>query len=115
MNDPGACAIEKAVTALQEAIEDRKILMQKTQTKAGQSPVLSHLFTEIFKRADGSYNQISHVLENGKEFTQDFLKKAQQGIQERPWEVLVKVAVYSFSIGLFLSLRHRKTPTGEKE
>jgi len=92
------CDIENTVTALEQAIENKKIQMRHVNAHAG-----------------ASYGQISLALEQSGEFVQDFIKKMQQNVEERPWDALRKVAVSSFGIGLFLSLRHRKPLTEGKE
>ena len=107
--------IESTIAALEEAIKDRKIKMYTPQIPSGASFMLSHFFSEILKKAGGSYGQMTKALEHSGEFVQNFVKTTEQNIKERPWEVLRVVAVYSFGIGLFLSLRHRKSPTGKKE
>ena len=117
MKKSGKCEIEDAVAALEQAIENRKKQMHMAQVQsASSSPnvVVSHVFSEIINRATGVYGPISQVLENGGGFVQDFIKKAQQNVEENPWDALRKVAAFSFGIGLFLSRRHHKSPTGEK-
>jgi hypothetical protein len=110
----GTCGIEQTVKALEQTIEKKKMQMQDASVQSGSSPIVSHLFSEVLNRAGGSYGQISLALEQGGEFARNFINKAQQNIEDKPWDFLRKVAIYSFGIGLFLSLRHRK-PTGEKE
>ena len=93
--------------------------MQNARVQSGPSPLVSYLFSEILNRAGGSYGQVSLALEQGGEFARNFINKAQQNIEDKPWDFLRKVAVYSFGTGLFLSLRHRKPPNsnsmGEKK
>jgi hypothetical protein len=117
MKNSNTCDIDNTVTALEQAIENRKtqIRIARTQTGPFNPSVVPHLFAEVLNRAGGSYGQISLALERGGEFAREFLKKAQQSVEEKPWDVLRKVAVYSFGIGVFLSRRHRRSPTGEKE
>jgi hypothetical protein len=116
MKNSGICEIENTVSALEQAIENRKKMhAAQVQAASSHSGIVPHLFSEILNRAGGSYGQISLALEHGGEFAQDFIKKAQQNVEEKPWDALRKVAVFSFGIGLFLSRRHRKSPTGEKE
>lgn len=116
MKKLGTCDIENTVTALEEAIENRKKMHDaKVQAASSHSNVVPHLFSAILSRAGGSYGQINLALEHGGEFAQDFLKKAQQNVEEKPWDALRKVAAFSFGIGLFLSRRHQKSPSGEKE
>jgi hypothetical protein len=116
MKNLTGCDIENTVIALQEAIENKKMQIQTQRISApsGFSLMLTHLFSEILKKAGGPFAQMSNGLEHGGEFIQEFLKKAQQSIQEKPWEVLRVVAVSSFGIGLFLSARRKTKPTGEK-
>jgi hypothetical protein len=114
MKNPGPCDIENTVTALEQAIENRKTEMENAKRQPGPSPVVSHLFSEILGRAGGSYGQIGIALEQGGELARDFIKKAQQSVEKDPWTALRQVAVYSFGIGLFLSVRHRKPPRGKK-
>jgi hypothetical protein len=114
MKNPESCAIDQAVHALEEAIEKKKMQMQHPSAPSGGSPVVAHLFSAILNRAGGSYGPLNQVLAQGGEFARDFIKKAQENIQQRPWEVLQKVAVSSFGIGLFLSLRRKKSSRGEK-
>jgi len=109
-----SCEIENTLAALQEAIENRKMQVQSAPVRYGSSSPLSYLFSEVFERAGGSYAQISNALEQAGDFVREFLKNAQLNIQESPWDVLRKVAVYGFAVGLFLSMRHRKFSTGEK-
>lgn len=105
MKNPGTCAIENTVTALEQAIESKKTqMMRNIDTQAGAYPVASRLFSEILNRAGGPYGQVGLAL-----------GKAQQSIKKDPWDVLRKVAAYSFGIGLFLSIRHKKPPVGKKE
>jgi hypothetical protein len=114
--NPGACDIENTIAALEEAIKNRKEQMHSfCRSSFGRSPAMSHFLSEIFNRAGGSYSQMTQVLEHGGEFAQEFIKTAQQSIKERPWEILRRVAVYSFGIGLFLSWRRRKPSVGGKE
>lgn len=115
MKNSSTCDIENTVTALEQAIENRKIQIQNIRNQPATSPVVSHLLSEVLSRAGGSYGQISLALAHGGEFAQDFIKKAQQSVEENPWAALRKIAVYSFGIGLFLSRRPRKSPTEEKE
>jgi len=107
----GNYAIDHAVSALEEAIENKKIQMQSTQVQPGTSVAVSYLYSEILNRANDYYAQMTKALGYGKEFAQGFLNKALQHMQEEPWEFVRKVAVYSFATGLFLSRRHRKPPT----
>jgi hypothetical protein len=117
MKKSGTCKIEDTVAALEEAIESRKKQMYMVQVQSAYSGpnVASHVFSELINRAGGVYGPISQVLENGRGFVQDFIKKAQQNVEENPWDALRKVAAFSFGIGLFLSRRHHKSPMGEKE
>lgn len=117
MKNSSTCDIENTVTALEQAIENRRIQMHHAQMQSGSfSPgVVSQLFSEALNRVGGSYGQISLALERGGEFAREFLKKAQQSVEENPWDALRKVAIYSFGVGLFLSLRHKKSPMGKKE
>ena len=116
MKNLNDCDIENTVTALEQAIEHRKKMHDaQVQSASSHSNVVPHLLSEILNRAGGSYGQISLALEHGGEFAQDFLKKAQQNVEEQPWDALRKVAVFSFGIGVFLSRRHQKSPSGEKE
>ena len=117
MKNSGTCDIENTVTALERAIENRKMQMHNAQVQSASShsSVVPHLFSEILNRAGGSYGQINTALEHGGEFAQDFIKNAQKNVEEHPWDALRKVAVFSFGIGMFLSRRHQKSPSGEKE
>jgi ElaB/YqjD/DUF883 family membrane-anchored ribosome-binding protein len=105
------CPIENTVTALEQAIESKKNQMHRTQVQSASSAphFLSHVFSEILNRAGGSYGRINQVLEQGTHIAQNFIKNTQHNVEERPWDVLRKVAVYSFGIGVFLSRRHRKS------
>jgi len=114
MRNQESSAIDSTMNALEEAIENKKAQMEHAKAQSS-APVASHLFSEILNTAGGSSGYISTALEHGGEFVQGFMKKAQQHVQENPWEALRKVAVYSFGIGMFLSMRHKRPPTGEKE
>jgi hypothetical protein len=86
MKNAGTCAIENTVTALQQAIENRKTQMHHARIQSGSfnRSVVSHLFSEVLNRAGGSLGQISLALERGGEFAKEFLRKAQQNVEESP-------------------------------
>jgi hypothetical protein len=117
MKKSGTCDIENTVAALEKAIENRKIQIQQVRAQSSSSVtrIVPHLFSAIFNRASGSYGPLAQALQHGGEFAKNFIKKTQQNVEDRPWEALQKVAVYGFGIGLFLSRRHQKSPTGEKQ
>jgi hypothetical protein len=115
MRNPGTCDIENTVIALEQAIKNRKEQMHNAQAQGGPSPVASHLFSEILNRAGSPFGQISLALEHGGASAQDIIKKVQRNVEEKPWDALRKIAVYSFGIGLFLSRRHRRSSAGDKE
>jgi len=115
MNNLANGAIDHTLSALEQAIENRRIQMHNARIQPGPSPVVSHLYSEIFNRAGAYYAQMTNALGHGREFTQGFLNKMVQSLREEPWEFVRKVAVYSFATGLFLSLHHRKSSTEAKE
>ncbi len=104
-------SIDNVLMALEEAIKDRRTQMQNAETPSE----VSQLYSGIFNRVGSYYAQMTSALGNGKELAQGFLNKALQDMHEEPWEFVRKTAMYSFAIGLFLSLRQRKVPTEKKE
>jgi len=108
-------AIDHTLSALEQAIENRKIQIQNARAQAGPSLLISHLYSEILDRAGGYSVQMTNALGQGRELVQGLMDKIVRNIREEPWDFVRKVAVYSFATGLFLSLRNRKSPTGEKE
>jgi len=111
----GTCEIENTLAALEEKIRTRKEQISNAQVSRGPSSVISQLISAVFNKAGGSYAQVANVLEHSRDHVRDFIKMAQENVQERPWEVLRIVAVYSFGMGLFLSLRSKGPSKGGKE
>jgi len=114
MKNSKECAIDNTLKALEQAIADRKIQMHGTQDQPRFSPMVSQLYFEILNKAGGYYAQMTKAWGQGKEMTQGVLNKVLQGVRQEPWGFLRLVAMYSFAIGFFLSLRQRKSSTGEK-
>jgi len=107
------CEIEDTVCALEEAIKYKKMAIQDLRVKAA-NPAVAHMFSEMVSRASGPYTQFNHLFEQGIGSARNFLESTQQQIKEKPWEALRQVAVYSFAVGFFLSVRRRKSTTREK-
>jgi len=107
------CQIENTLKALQERIDEKKEQMHHKQAQMASAPVFSNMFSEILNKADGPYTQILGALGPGREFAQHFVQNLQQDIQEKPWDVLRKAAIGSFTVGLMLSHRRRKSSTRE--
>jgi len=104
-------SIDNVVMVLERTIENKKIQMQKARDQSEPSPMMPHLYSEIFNRVGGYYEQMTNTLGYGKEFAQAFLNKALQSLREEPWEFVRKTAMCSFAVGLFLSLRYKKSST----
>jgi len=114
-NNHGKCEIEETISALQARINSKRIEIQQVQAQSASSPVLPQLFSSVLDKTASFYPQLSHSVEKGKEFAQNFIQKAQQQLEEKPWETVRQVAAYSFAIGLFLSLRHKRSSARENE
>ncbi len=105
--------IEKAIATLENVIKKRREHIQEARHSAVQSP-LPYLFTEMLNRAEVPFGHLTKIAEQGTAFVRQYIHTADENIKERPWQVLRTVAVYSFGVGMFLSLRFRKKHPREK-
>jgi hypothetical protein len=112
MKDSKPCDIEDIVKGLHQTIEQKKTKLQEEQ-EAYASSVLPHISSAIASKTGGFYTYMNAFLEQGGEYAREVLEKFQVSVRERPWESLRKVAIYSFAVGLFLSVRHRQSKEQE--
>jgi hypothetical protein len=113
MKSPENCTIDRALISLEKAIVNKKAQIQNYRIQPGYSPLISLLYAQVLNRAGGYQAHLTNTLGHGREITRRFLSKAVLYVKEEPWDFIRKVAIYSFAIGLFLGLRHKRSPSPE--